>query len=236
MSGRVRKSQLFGASIVHEIQNHLSISQYVGLFLHQQLTSLTKPMKDGSYCLTKAGFGELQKLAGQLKSSNEQTLAKIKRFGMALRQEHLCFDDQPVGVAGLIQMALKDEYFQQEKLRSKLKLAVQDDFLVKVPKTFFSHLIYNLVKNSYHHGEATEISITLDAAKRSLCIWDNGKGIPNHRLPYIFDLFYTPDSNGSGIGLTLVKEIVTACYATIYSESEQGKGSYTKFTICFPKR
>ncbi|MEX1055588.1 MAG: ATP-binding protein, partial [Rhodothermales bacterium] len=68
---------------------------------------------------------------------------------------------------------------------------------------------------------------------------DNGIGIPEHELPYIFDRFHQVDGavahvqEGTGIGLSLVKELVELHHGTITVYSEPGKGS--EFIVALPK-
>jgi len=67
---------------------------------------------------------------------------------------------------------------------------------------------------------------------------DSGKGIPEHHLPYIFDRFYQVDNaieyteEGSGIGLTLTKELIHLMKGSITVDSEFHVG--TTFNICLP--
>ncbi|TAK65757.1 MAG: hybrid sensor histidine kinase/response regulator, partial [Bacteroidetes bacterium] len=67
---------------------------------------------------------------------------------------------------------------------------------------------------------------------------DTGIGIPPEKLPRIFDRFYQVDSTstrmqeGTGIGLALVKDLVTLHHGTISVTSEPGKGS--EFTVTLP--
>jgi len=70
-------------------------------------------------------------------------------------------------------------------------------------------------------------------------IEDNGIGIPEQDLPFIFERFYRTDTSrnrstgGAGIGLTIVKFIVATHGGTIMAESNDGKGS--RFTVTLPK-
>ncbi len=71
-----------------------------------------------------------------------------------------------------------------------------------------------------------------------IMIEDNGIGIKEEDLPFIFERFFRADpsrgrsSGGSGIGLALVKELVHSCGGEIRVQSEEGKG--TTFFVYLP--
>ncbi|MCK6693931.1 MAG: ATP-binding protein [Thermoanaerobaculia bacterium] len=71
-----------------------------------------------------------------------------------------------------------------------------------------------------------------------LKVRDTGAGIPPEKLPHIFDRFYQADNSttrkgdGTGIGLTLTKELVELMDGSITVQSEPGKG--TEFTVVLP--
>ena len=66
---------------------------------------------------------------------------------------------------------------------------------------------------------------------------DNGQGIPEHSLPYIFERFYRADSSrnsgqgGSGLGLAIVKKIIEGHGGNIYAESKENEGTKIIFTL-----
>lgn len=66
------------------------------------------------------------------------------------------------------------------------------------------------------------------------CVTDTGKGIAAAHLPQLFEPFFTTrgDQGGTGLGLAVVKTIVTELGGTIAAESELGKGS--RFTVHLP--
>jgi len=73
-----------------------------------------------------------------------------------------------------------------------------------------------------------------NARGRSLQVMlaDNGKGIAPAQRASIFEPFYTTRSDGTGLGLTIVKKIVEQHDGRIEVESQEGKG--TQFTIFLP--
>ena len=74
----------------------------------------------------------------------------------------------------------------------------------------FEHVLLNVVKNAYEAIESKgEICIILDTKKVSLIIEDNGEGIPIDKRDQLFTPFYSSKKNGQGIGLTLIREILS---------------------------
>jgi signal transduction histidine kinase len=109
-----------------------------------------------------------------------------------------------------------------------------------------SQVITNLLSNSLQYsseGDAIRISVTENKAgnseNRSLLVTvaDSGQGIAEEDLPHIFDRYYRgvqskeKRAGGSGIGLTVVKELVEAHRGKVWVESVQGQGSKFFFTL-----
>lgn len=71
---------------------------------------------------------------------------------------------------------------------------------------------------------------------------DTGIGIPQEKIPFVFDRFYQVDDSstrkgeGTGIGLTLTKELVTLMKGEIYIKSELGKGAEFKVLLPVSRR
>jgi signal transduction histidine kinase len=99
------------------------------------------------------------------------------------------------------------------------------------------NLLSNAVKYSPRGGQISIVVASKDA-QACLEIQDEGIGIPADALPLLFQRFYrAPNSvgysiSGFGIGLYVVKEIVTRHKGTINVASVEGEG--TTFTICLP--
>ena len=107
------------------------------------------------------------------------------------------------------------------------------------------HIVYNLLANALKFTEETGKVIVhvqkidgADLPQLKIKIVDTGIGIPTDLIPHIFDRFYQVDNTltrkgeGTGIGLALVKELVTLMEGSIEVQSEDGKGS--QFIIGLP--
>lgn len=103
-----------------------------------------------------------------------------------------------------------------------------------------TQVLLNLIDNARRHTPAGG-TITVGARRlgRMLEVWirDTGVGIDPIDLPHIFERFYRADRarsggrGGSGLGLTIVKAIVTAHGGTVAAESTPGKGTCIRFTL-----
>jgi len=100
-------------------------------------------------------------------------------------------------------------------------------------------ILFNLLGNSIKHtspgGEIT-VSVQQEGADAILTVKDNGEGIPQEKLPYIFDRFYQAGkhTSGTGIGLALVKGIAELHGGSVSVESVPGEGA--TFFIRIPIR
>lgn len=103
-------------------------------------------------------------------------------------------------------------------------------------------ILSNLVDNAIKYG-GDKVNIQISAASLAtgwlLQVTDDGPGMSAGHLPYIFDKFYriqggdVHDVKGYGLGLSYVKQLVTALKGTIDVKSKLNQG--TTFTIQFPQ-
>ncbi len=125
-----------------------------------------------------------------------------------------------------------DLIFESEK--NNIFIWVDTDKLEKI--------IFNLISNAFkytHDGKTIQIFIYENEQCVSIEVKDQGIGIPDNKRNFLFKRFEN-HLNGdylinesTGIGLSLVKELVELHKATIEIESKQGQGS--KFTVSFKK-
>jgi signal transduction histidine kinase len=110
-----------------------------------------------------------------------------------------------------------------------LKINMQKDLL----RIAIFHLLGNAIEASVA-GQAISVSTTQDNDKVFLVIADSGSGMAPEMLDNIFEPFFSTKAHSFGMGLPLVKQIVTEHLGEIKVKSEPGKG--TSFILSFPLR
>ena len=101
-------------------------------------------------------------------------------------------------------------------------------------------VLNNLISNAIKYRDITkpmsliEIDVEVTREEAKIIVADNGQGIEENKLDSIFDMFYraTENSEGSGLGLYIVKNVVEKLNAIITVESEELEGS--TFTVIIP--
>ena len=142
---------------------------------------------------------------------------------------------------------LADEVFEDLEMRARernIRLTYKDGanqrFQVRADKETIRQVLVNLVHNSIKYGReggVTKVSF-YDMENFVLVeVSDNGIGIPEEHLKYVFDRFYridksrSRDAGGTGLGLAIVKHIIEAHKQTINVRSTVGQGSTFGFTL-----
>ena len=114
----------------------------------------------------------------------------------------------------------------------------EQPFRVQIDPDGYMRILNNLIQNVISHSHADKIEIALSEQNRNIKILlsDNGIGIGKEDLKHIFDRLYKCDKGrsekGSGLGLSIVHELVEKLNGTITANSTPGKG--TIFTLFFP--
>ena len=164
-----------------------------------------------------------------------ERLAKIEGHNLKLNREDV----------DLLEIArTAAENMQAEVNKKSLSLSVVGcPAWVYADRARLHQVMTNLLSNAIKYtpeGGMVKIEVTDGAESGMVRVSDTGIGIPEEELPLVFERFYRTDKSrsrklgGAGIGLTIVKSIVTAHEGTVTAESQADGGSC--FTVCIPKR
>ena len=163
-------------------------------------------------------------------------LAHLEKGGVVLRTERRDL------VGFLTQLAAVFESVAHTKEINYDVHMAPDSLVLAFDADSVEKIVMNLLSNAFKftpaggHIRLSLAAITPDEAL--ICIEDTGEGIHKEDLPRIFDRFYQAQQGsarkheGSGIGLALVKELVTLHNGTIQVESSVGEG--TRFMVRLP--
>jgi len=110
----------------------------------------------------------------------------------------------------------------------------EQPFIVNIDIDGYMRILNNLIQNTISHSKADKIIIEMSSHGKSikLSLSDNGIGIKKEDLKHIFERLYKCSSKGSGIGLSIVKQLTEKMGGSIYVESAPESG--TIFSLFFP--
>jgi signal transduction histidine kinase len=208
------------ADIAHELRTPLSVIQ-----------GRLEGLLDGVYPRDDEQLTEVVEETRMLARLVEdlRTLANAEAGSLSLRKE-------PTDLAVLLHDAAatlaadartKDVEVRVEE-RAELPLVDVDPLRVR-------EVVINLLANAIRHtGRGGTITVTSDThdGRIVVSVADTGAGIPPEELPRIFDRFYKGRaSHGSGLGLTIARNLIAAHGGDIRAESRVGHGTTITFTL-----
>jgi len=141
----------------------------------------------------------------------------------------------------ILHSAILDMNYWLEKQEFTIITEIEKNIMAKVDPEKFHQVFTNLLSNAIKYsGDSRKIYVRLFKNSGAVIteVEDEGIGIAEDKLTKIFEEFYrverqeSGEITGTGLGLTVVKEIVEAYKGKILVDSEIGKGS--KFTVRIP--
>jgi len=142
-------------------------------------------------------------------------------------------------LAFILNEAIHEVNYWFEKEHFEVVNELDETIYAEVDPEKMKQAVGNLLSNAIKYSTNTKkIFIRLFKKPERVCIEveDQGMGIPEDKLSRIFDQFYRIEQkesiSGTGLGLTVVKEIIEAHHGSISVTSEIGKGS--RFMVIIP--
>jgi signal transduction histidine kinase len=152
-------------------------------------------------------------------------------------------DDAATGTADLSEVVRSAANIASHEIRRRARLVeeCQDLPLVRGNAARLGQVFLNLIINAAHaipEGRVEDNEIRVVARRETperitVEVRDTGCGIPPENLERIFDPFFTtkPSGQGTGLGLSLCHNIITAMGGTITVESKVAKGTTFRMTL-----
>ena len=217
--------------------------EYVSNVSHELRTPLTamraliEPLKEGMVT-TEADrmwyydiiMREVMRLSRLINDQLE--LSRLQSGTLAIQKSRIALDDLIYDVC--------DRYVSVAEEKG-LELKVLTDFsgcpMVWANEDRVEQMLIILLDNAIKYTEQGSVSVlgSWDDEKVVLTVRDTGVGIDDEDLPYVFDRFYKVDKahsgKGSGLGLSIARELLKRMDEDIWVTSEKGKGTEFSFTV-----
>lgn len=219
----------FIANISHELRTPLThIKGYVELLLSGAMGDMNDQQT--------SAMQVVQRSTDRL----EQQIEDLIRFSLASRAE-FTVSLVPVDVIAMIEQVIA----RLSVKANEKSITLQKECLAELPKArgdeeklawALMQLMDNAIKFTPNGGQVT-LSLKRDAGFLEVAVSDTGIGIPPERLEEIFEPFHQLDGSatrrygGTGLGLALVKQILSAHGSAIHVQSEVGKGTCFRFVL-----
>lgn len=207
------------SDISHEIRTPLNVLQ-----------NNLEAMIDGIFPVTTERLNNLNEEVvrfGRL-LNNLNVLKEFESESIKLNFETILLDE-------LIEDICKGFYMDAENKGIELRYNFErnKDYRIVGDRDKLKQVFINLISNALKFSErGDKVSINLNTNNKNIIVEvkDNGIGIKKEDLPFIFERLYRGDMSrneieGSGIGLTIVKNILQLHSASIEVESEEGEGT-----------
>lgn len=218
----------FVSNISHEFKTPLtSIMIGTSLILDENIGELNKKQKDIILAIKEDG----ERLANLVNDILQLSKIESKRT---------FFEFKPCSIIGIIENSVREFYERAESKEVYLHYEVED----YLPKIFvdsekITWVMNNLLINALKYtnaGDEILVSAYTEKKKMYVSVKDTGTGIPEEYLETIFNRFIQvenqdSDKRGTGLGLTICKEIVQAHGGEIWCESKLDEGSKFIFTV-----
>lgn len=132
-------------------------------------------------------------------------------------------------IDSIVRRIYKDE-------RIKIEVNIPIDFSVPVDEFHLRQVIFNVLLNSIEalkESGVITIKISEDPYSQKIIITDDGPGISDEEKIHLFEPFYTTKTEGTGLGLYIVQQLLKDNNCDIDVQSD---GEGTAITLIFPKK
>lgn len=216
-------------------------SDFISISSHQLRTPLGS-IKWNLEMLVNGEFGELPELArgviGQIMESNQRMINIVTDLLSVSRIERRQVANKPelVEVAPVVQSVIDETKVlaDEQTVTVTSQMLSERPLRVMVDPKLFHEVVENLVTNAIKYnkieGTAT-VSVAQAGDKVKISVADTGEGIPEEERERIFTKFFRGnsairgDTDGTGLGLFVVKSYVELWGGRVWFESAAGKGS-----------
>lgn len=213
---------------MREMEN---IKRSYELDIYKVLHEIKNPLTVVSgYLELMNGGGDYEKFYQIIEEEVNRTLSIIKNYSM---KKDLIFEEIEISYfMEDVQNILGDLYFEDDV---SIELEGDEDIYLYSSYDVLKQIVMNLIKNSYEAKKDSPLAIKISWKKDKLHtiieIQDNGIGMDSFELKKIGRDFYTTKENGTGLGVSFVREMMKKLDGFLEFDSKKGVGTVVKLTF-----
>ena len=220
------RQKRFSANAAHELKTPLATIQ-VGLDVLELDEKPTQEQMEWALTVTKA---------------NTERMIDLVENLFTLSSDKECDMNDIIDIQDVFTRIVDELTAQIDSRHLQVTMQISDDIKLKGNAVMLYRALFNLVENAIKYNiENGTILITAieEGAKIKVSVSDSGIGINDEDMQHIFEPFYRADQSrsrlmgGSGLGLSLVNDIIKKHDAEIDVDSQPNRG--TVFTVMFKK-
>ncbi len=214
------------ASIAHEIRNPLGAISHAGQLLAES------PRLDKS----EVRLTEIIQNHSQRVNTIIENVMQLNRRDRSNPQE--------IDISLWLASFVDELCLNEGALRSQIHLCLSTEInIIRFDDSQLHQVLLNLCQNGLRHGDQNSApqlwlqgGISNESGSPYLEVIDNGKGIEPALAEHIFEPFFTTESNGSGLGLYISRELCESNQARLNYIPIPGGGSCFRITFADPRR
>jgi RNA polymerase sigma factor (sigma-70 family) len=216
----------FLSNVSHELRTPLTVITGMGLTLQQRWNDLDDDLRTELLTRLNANAASLNDIITKLLDFSRVEAGRLEA------------ETQPVDLRAFLDDMV--DRLQILFVEHALDLVVEEGVIVQADPVLLERIVENLLSNATKHtpsGSRIELMARSEGGQAVVEVSDDGPGIPPEELKHVGERFFrggdpnTRNTRGTGLGLALVREILTLHGGTLEVESAVGVGSRFIFRL-----
>jgi signal transduction histidine kinase len=214
------------ATVAHEVRNPLNAIGMSVQRIQREFQESATPLDDESRA-------ELRELLSVMAAETRRINLSVQQFLDYARPPRV--DPQPADLAALVAALVESRQALAESRGIELGADTKAAGTARVDADQLRQALDNVLRNAFEAtpaGGRVEVKARSTSREHVIEVADTGQGIPADQIDRVFDLYFTTKPDGTGVGLAVTNQIVTAHGGTVEVESQPGAG--TRVTVRIP--